>query len=371
MVVVKVNGYTIKPGADLTGADLAGADLQGVNFTGFEYNEFNSIDEGAPREIVILRGANLRGANLRDSRLYGVDLSGADLTEADMRETHLAGANLEGACLVGADLGESWDEEIGDFYFVNLAYANLAGANLAGANLTSCDFGGANLRGANLSGANLSGAEFTFLGDDSEMADLKGANLTGSFADEKTVWPLSVGWKRFSPEMSGVLFGNPLVLSTDDMKQLDGLDPHERRVRAPGLEEKARERAAKEAARRGGTDVSVRIPKDADDFEAVCAEWMQKAGLPDAQRTPKGPDGGIDTIASDAVGQAKFHPSQKVTGESVRALVGSKIERKKKRALFFHYGPGYTPDAIEAARKTGVELYQLDVDKRRFKRIDK
>ena len=98
---------------------------------------------------------------------------------------------------------------------------------------------------------------------------------------------------------------------------------------------------------------------------------MKKAGFVDVERTPKGPDGGIDTIASDAVGQAKFHPSQKVTGESVRALVGSKIERKKKRALFFHYGPGYTPDAIEAARKTGVELYQLDVDKRRFKRIDK
>ena len=98
---------------------------------------------------------------------------------------------------------------------------------------------------------------------------------------------------------------------------------------------------------------------------------MKKAGFVDVERTPKGPDGGIDTIASDAVGQAKFHPSQKVTGESVRALVGSKVERKRKRALFFHYGPGYTPDAIEAARKTRVELYQLDVETRRFKRIDK
>ncbi len=115
--------------------------------------------------------------------------------------------------------------------------------------------------------------------------------------------------------------------------------------------------------------VPARIPRDADDFETVCAEWMKKAGFPDATRTPKGPDGGIDTIASNAVGQAKFHPSQKVTGESIRALAGSKIERNKSRALFFHYGPGYTPDAIQAARNTGVELYQLNVETLRFKRI--
>jgi hypothetical protein len=112
------------------------------------------------------------------------------------------------------------------------------------------------------------------------------------------------------------------------------------------------------------------MPKTADDFEMVCVEWMRKGAFPDAERTPKGPDGGIDALASDAVGQAKFHPSQKVTAESVRALAGSKLEWRKKRALFFHYGPGYTPDAIEAANKTRVELYNLDVDTRRFKKIN-
>ena len=144
---------------------------------------------------------------------------------------------------------------------------------------------------------------------------------------------------------------------------------HRRQAEAKARQAEAK--ASKELAKRNFEDVPARIPRDADDFETVCAEWMKKAGFVDVERTPKGPDGGIDTIASDAVGQAKFHPSQKVTGESVRALVGSKVQRKKKRALFFHYGPGYTPDAIEAARSTGVELYQLDVDKRRFKRIDK
>ena len=124
-----------------------------------------------------------------------------------------------------------------------------------------------------------------------------------------------------------------------------------------------------ERAKRNFEDVPARIPRDADDFETVCAEWMENAGFSEVARTPKGPDGGIDVIASNAVGQAKFHPSQKVTGESVRALVGSRVEREKSRALFFHYGPGYTPAAIEVARSTGVELYQLDVDRRRFKRI--
>jgi hypothetical protein len=147
----------------------------------------------------------------------------------------------------------------------------------------------------------------------------------------------------------------------------------ERHVAAAKLRqaEAAEAKARKELAKRNFEDVPARIPRDADDFETVCAEWMKKAGFSNVERTPKGPDGGIDTIASEAVGQAKFHPSQKVTGESVRALVGSKVERKKKRALFFHYGPGYTPDAIEAARSTGVELYQLDVETLRFKRIDK
>ena len=144
----------------------------------------------------------------------------------------------------------------------------------------------------------------------------------------------------------------------------------ERHVAAAKLR-RAKAKARKELPKRNFEDVPARIPRDADDFETVCAEWMKKAGFSNVERTPKGPDGGIDVIASDAVGQAKFHPSQKVTGESVRALVGSKVERKKKRALFFHYGPGYTPDAIEAARNTGVELYQLNVETLRFKRIDK
>ena len=115
--------------------------------------------------------------------------------------------------------------------------------------------------------------------------------------------------------------------------------------------------------------IDARIPRDADDFETVCAEWMRMAGFSGVQRTLKGPDGGVDVIASIAVGQAKFHPSQKISAEAIRALVGSRIERGKDRALFFHYGPGYTAAAIDAAVNTKVELYQLDVESQRFVRI--
>ena len=115
--------------------------------------------------------------------------------------------------------------------------------------------------------------------------------------------------------------------------------------------------------------IDARIPRDADDFETVCAEWMQMAGFSGVQRTPKGPDGGVDVVASIAVGQAKFHPSQKISAEAIRALVGSRIERGKDRALFFHYGPGYTAAAIDTAVNTKVELYQLDVESQRFVRV--
>jgi hypothetical protein len=54
---MNVNGYVIKPKADLRGADLREADLRGAD----------------------LRWADLRGANLWEADLRGADLRGADL----------------------------------------------------------------------------------------------------------------------------------------------------------------------------------------------------------------------------------------------------------------------------------------------------
>ena len=95
---MEVNGYTIKPNADLHGANL--------------------------------RDTNLRDTNLRDADLAGTDLRYADLTGTDLR-------------------------------WANLTDVNLRWANLTGANLTGSDLPGANLRGANLTGANLSDVDLT------------------------------------------------------------------------------------------------------------------------------------------------------------------------------------------------------------------
>ncbi len=113
-----------------------------------------------------------------------------------------------------------------------------------------------------------------------------------------------------------------------------------------------------------------RIPKDADDFESVCSEWMKRNGYPDAKRTAKGPDGGVDVVSARAVAQSKFHPSQKVGAPDVQALVGSRVQLKKQSALFFNYGLGYTDQAIVAARETKVLLYRLNVDKSSFELVE-
>ena len=96
---------------------------------------------------------------------------------------------------------------------------------------------------------------------------------------------------------------------------------------------------------------------------------MRQTGFPDAQRTPKGPDGGIDVVSSTSVAQAKFTPGHKVRSSQIRDLVGAQVQNSKTQALFFHYGPGYTNDAIRAAIDTNVQLFQFDADSQRFFQI--
>ena len=105
--------------------------------------------------------------------------------------------------------------------------------------------------------------------------------------------------------------------------------------------------------------VRARVPQDADDFESVCAEWVTRCGI-DVERTAKGPDGGVDIIGTDFIGQCKFHPAGKVGAPDVQKLVGAAVMKRKSTKAFFHYGPGYTPAAVEAARLTGVQLWRFD-----------
>jgi hypothetical protein len=137
------------------------------------------------------------------------------------------------------------------------------------------------------------------------------------------------------------------------------------------IEKAAERRRQRQIESMSVSHIRVRIPLDADDFETVCFEFLTKLGHTNAYRTAKGPDGGVDIGSDTAVGQAKFHPSQKVSAEPIRALAGARMQWKKREAFFFHYGPGYTPDAIEAAKQLRVRALQLDVNRRVFREVQR
>jgi hypothetical protein len=94
---MKINGYEIKPGANLVGANLRGADLKNVNLCGA--NLWGADLVNAYLRDVKLVGAVLRDADLRDANLWGADLRSADLVGANLVDADLRSANLEGADL--------------------------------------------------------------------------------------------------------------------------------------------------------------------------------------------------------------------------------------------------------------------------------
>jgi hypothetical protein len=161
-----VNGYKIRPAADLNGVILADTDLS--------------------------------GANLKRSSLREVDFTKSDLTDANLSKSVLKGAYFNDAILIGA----------------NFTDANLMRADLSGANLTNALLGDADLREADLSGAILIGANFT-------GADLIGADLSGAIYDEniKKAYNLddTIGYNlRSAVKSYGAMTGPILKLGKPD-----------------------------------------------------------------------------------------------------------------------------------------------------------
>jgi uncharacterized protein YjbI with pentapeptide repeats len=111
----KVNGYEIKPCADLRGADLRNADLSDADLRNAN-----------------LRNADLMGANLMGANLMGTKLRNANLMDAYLRYAHLRYANLIGANLMGADLRNA------NLMDTKLRNAKLMGADLMDADLRYC-----------------------------------------------------------------------------------------------------------------------------------------------------------------------------------------------------------------------------------------
>lgn len=101
---MKVNGYEIKPFADLSGvnlryANLCNVDLKDANLQGAD-----------------LRGAHLQGADLRYANLQHTNLQDADLRNADLRGVDLRRADLQRADLRDADIDfASWPLWCGSF----------------------------------------------------------------------------------------------------------------------------------------------------------------------------------------------------------------------------------------------------------------
>ena len=99
---MSINGYEIKPFANLKGANLRYANLRYANLKGA--NLIGAILEGADLRGANLDGTNLYGANLQDADLEGANLKGANLMSADLRNSNLLDANLQHANLRDADL---------------------------------------------------------------------------------------------------------------------------------------------------------------------------------------------------------------------------------------------------------------------------
>jgi hypothetical protein len=113
----------------------------------------------------------------------------------------------------------------------------------------------------------------------------------------------------------------------------------------------------------------VRMPHNADDFEEVCAEFLRIAGYSDAGRTSKGPDGGVDVVASGVVAQCKMYSNQIIPASPVRELFACKVDHGAQAAFFFVYGLGYSDDAIKTGKRLGVRLLYLDVDLMAFREV--
>lgn len=112
---MKVHGFEIKSGANLSGVNLSftnlyNADLRSANLHGanLRFANLQSAD---------LRNADMRNADMVGATLHGADLRGADLRGADMRDTKLYDADLGSTDLRGATFDfASWPLSCKTFY---------------------------------------------------------------------------------------------------------------------------------------------------------------------------------------------------------------------------------------------------------------
>ena len=104
-----VNGYEIKPGANLMYADLGYANLGRADLM-YAYLGYADL-VGTNLGRADLRGADLRGTNLRHANLRGADFRYANLRGADLGYANLMGARVSNTTII--DLPTGWKIENG------------------------------------------------------------------------------------------------------------------------------------------------------------------------------------------------------------------------------------------------------------------
>jgi hypothetical protein len=99
-----------------------------------------------------------------------------------------------------------------------------------------------------------------------------------------------------------------------------------------------------------------RWPKNAQDFEHICRDWLEAWGETSAIVSQQSGDSGIDVYSDHCAAQVKFYSNKPVGRPEIQQLKG---------ATSFAYN-GYTPEAREWAESASVCLFSFDVDTARF-----
>ncbi len=110
---------------------------------------------------------------------------------------------------------------------------------------------------------------------------------------------------------------------------------------------------------RRNTKPPSRYIADANDAEIAAAEFMRWLGFLDAHATPVGPDGGIDVLASNAVGQVKDY-GKPIGRPEIQQHLGVAVGEGGKLPIFFARS-GYTNEALGWAAERDMPLFEFDL----------
>lgn len=101
-----------------------------------------------------------------------------------------------------------------------------------------------------------------------------------------------------------------------------------------------------------------RAPKNAFEFEFICANWLRFWGESGVVVTQKSGDGGLDVVSAKFGAQVKFYSDKPVGRPEIQQLYGA-ASGNGLQPLFFAYSNGYTPQALEWAQQTGVGCFRF------------